>query len=673
MSVAFRVTGFAGVVPRTGARLLADNQAQVAVNCRLTSGYIGPLKQPKLVYTPAMTGVQSIFRMTDGSTEWWLTWAADVDAVKGPIAGDTTYRTYYTGDGEPRVTNIQLATALAPYPNGWYVLGVYPPAIATSVSHAGGVGAAVTRAFVYTFVTPWGEESQPSPASALVTGKTDGTWTLGAVTPMDTAPPNTSAVTGASWVGGVATLTLGSTFGYRVGEEIKVTAVNPSGYNTTKSKITALTATTISYLVTTNPGAYTAGGTITRIAPHNTTGMTKRIYWTETLADGTHYRLVKEIAVAVTTDTVAGAAISYAELVSLDWVMPPTDGKCIRMMANGIAVLLSGNTVCFSPSYIPYAFPIAYRQTTDFDVVGLEVVGNMVVAGTKGVPYYAAGVDPVGMVLTKVDQPWPCLAKRSMINAGGGVEYASPVGKVQIGPSGASITTHDLYTLEEWKLLNPDTFTAAEFGGRYVTAYKSGVNARQVLIIDKTEFASVVQGNANVTLFYGDPTTGKLYCVISDVIYEWDADEGSKMTMDWMSKEWQFPKPINLGAAKMDADFTMTSDQVAAAQAALLAIQAANALLIAASTSKGSMNGHSLNTYSLNGSAVKNLPTITWDSLTFILYIDNAIKFSKTIIDNKMFRLPAGYKSDNAAFRVTGNVTVKSFAVAEIGKALEKV
>jgi hypothetical protein len=73
----------------------------------------------------------------------------------------------------------------------------------------------------------------------------------------------------------------------------------------------------------------------------------------------------------------------------------------------------------------------------------------------------------------------------------------------------------------------------------------------------------------------------------------------------------------------------------------------------------------------LNGSKIKALPPVNWDSLTFQVYVDGALKFSKTLTDNKAFRLPAGYKADNAAFRVSGNVTVKGIVVGETMKDLQ--
>lgn len=669
--VAFRIKGFSGVVPRRGARLLADNQAQVAVNCRLTSGYIGPLKDPLFITDPGVDGIQTIFRMTDGVSDFWLAWNRDVDAAKGPIAGDITFRTYYTGDGEPRVTNIQLSTAGAPFPNSGFVLGVYPPATVASLSHAGGAGAAVSRAFVYTFVTPWGEESQPSPPTAIVVGKVDGTWTIGAGPGMDVAPLNTFGVTGASWAAGVATVLIPATFGLRVGEEVTVSAINPGGYNGTRLAITAINpGVSISYALAVNPGAYVGGGAVDRTAPHNTTGMTKRLYWTETLADGTHLRLVKEIPVATTNTTVAGNTISTAELASATWVQPPTDLKGIQFMPGGFAVAFHGNELCFSPPFIPYAWPVAYRLTTDYDIVGIGTVGSMAVVVTKGNPYIATGIDPAAMTLAKVDQPWPGLSKRSIVNMGFGVAYAAPQGLALVGPGGSDLVTRDLYTQEEWKTLNPSSFKSAQYAGRYVASFDFETNQRQLFIIDKSEFATEVMANANVTILYGDIPTGRLYAVIDDQIREWDANPGLRMTADWFSREFVFPKPINLGAAKVDADFTMSAADIAAAQAASDAQKAVNAALIAALATQGSINAYSVNALSVNGSAVKALPPVNWDSLTYQLYIDGQLKFSRTLTDSKAFRLPAGYKADNAACRVSGNITVKGIVVAETMKGL---
>lgn len=68
-------------------------------------------------------------------------------------------------------------------------------------------------------------------------------------------------VTAASWVGQVATVTLNDDHPHKVGDYIVIAGITPSGYNGTKV-VTAVTATTVSYAVTSDPGSYTSGGTV---------------------------------------------------------------------------------------------------------------------------------------------------------------------------------------------------------------------------------------------------------------------------------------------------------------------------------------------------------------------------------------------------------------------------
>ena len=190
---AFRIAGFSGLVPRLAKQLLALNQAQVATNCNLTSGDLRPRNGPLHVFSPVIgNDIKSMFRMEKDGNEKWLAWDKDVDVARSPVAGNASRRFYYTGDGEPRVSDYDTATAgVGPYPSGCYVLGVTPPITQSIVTLSGGVGSNVTRSYVYTFVTQWGEESAPSPASTVMTGKVDATWALSA---MDTVPPNSGAV-----------------------------------------------------------------------------------------------------------------------------------------------------------------------------------------------------------------------------------------------------------------------------------------------------------------------------------------------------------------------------------------------------------------------------------------------------------------------------------------------
>lgn len=210
------VSTFGGERPRLHATALPENGSAEACNTKLWNGIIRALREPLLSSALTKSGtIQSVYRTGD----YWLHWAAVVDVVKSPLAGDTRGRLYYSGEYEPRVTTLEMASlktdtvngsdvypsgygesVSTDYPRAFYALGVpapvTPPVLGTP---SGGSGTDETRVYVYTVVSPWGEESAPSGASTSQTGKPDGSWGLSL---MDTAPLNTGSIVGASYSGG---------------------------------------------------------------------------------------------------------------------------------------------------------------------------------------------------------------------------------------------------------------------------------------------------------------------------------------------------------------------------------------------------------------------------------------------------------------------------------------
>lgn len=70
------------------------------------------------------------------------------------------------------------------------------------------------------------------------------------------------SITTATWAGGSATLTSNG-HGFIVGDEIVVSGVTPSGYNTsTYFTVSAATTNTFSYSLASDPGAYSSGGSV---------------------------------------------------------------------------------------------------------------------------------------------------------------------------------------------------------------------------------------------------------------------------------------------------------------------------------------------------------------------------------------------------------------------------
>lgn len=161
-------TTFSGIRPKADRRLLPDGNAQVAVNVNTERGALSPMEGVSDIAALAKTGVKTIYRFGlafNSAVQYWFHWTSDVDVVKGPIANDTTERTYWTGDGVPKYTTTALGTTGSNLPSASRPLGVPAPANTPTLTPSGTVtdGAATeTRVYIYTFVTDNGEESAPS-------------------------------------------------------------------------------------------------------------------------------------------------------------------------------------------------------------------------------------------------------------------------------------------------------------------------------------------------------------------------------------------------------------------------------------------------------------------------------------------------------------------------------
>lgn len=659
--MAMRIAGFTGLVPRAAGRSLLPSQAQIAVNCRLTSGYLGAFREPVLVAAlTSLSDVLTFYRSSDGVTDAWLEWTKDVDAQPAPIDDGTEGRVYYSGDFEPRVTNYALATAGAqPYPFSKFVLGVSPPRTAPAVAPSGGAPPTETRSYVETFVTAWGEESKPGPASVAATGNINGTWAL---TGLNTAPPNAGTISAAVHAAGKVTVTHNSVAGLRAGEEIKYSAVGGMTSLNGRFKIFSVNVGTNQVVVElTTAQVYTAGGAWDRIALHNFTGGKKRIYRTVTTDTTQGFLFVAELPITDTTYNDVVASAGPDSLKTTLWSQPPTDLIGLCSMANGImAGFRSGtNQVCFSEAFVPYAWPVNYRQSTRYKIVGTAAFGSSLLCATQGFPEIATGVDPSAMSLETILQQWPCLSKRSVREVGYGAGFATREGWVVAGAGGVKLVTQGLYTDEEWAKLSPEQMLTVFHAGRVYAFYETTELFGNILILNPSELSTLVNANFPVTAARADLQRAKLYIVSLNKVYEWDADAGQRMIYDWLSGEMIFQPSINLGAAKVDAAFTMTPADIAAAQASNANAVALNQALITGLALKSSLNAYSTGQLSINGSLLQPLPVLEWESLQFSLYADGVLVYSVPLVNSLAFRLPDGYKSDQVTVRLSGNVNVK--------------
>lgn len=666
------IQAFRGMVPRMSKRLLQQNQAQKALNCRITAGRLDPVRKPSLVSTTTLSGsIATIFRyrhFVDGEpVDNWLSWLEDVDVVPSLLANDGRGVFYFTSDGfEPRVSNYAMAVAGSAYPNAWFALGVPSPTTAPSVAPTGGTGPAESRSYAYTFVTAWGEESGPSPASSVVSGNSDGSWAISA---MQTAPPNSGTVVGAlanTPISGRVTIELNTVFGLDAHESITLTGVvGMTDINGQHRLISVDAAAKKVVVAKITAQVYASGGSWARVSPLNTTGMVKRIY--RTAGTNPAFLFVAEVPVASTTytDTISGTALGEV-IATASTLPPPKNLTSLRALPNGCLVGLSGNEVCFSEPYVPYSFPIANRYS--FSGIGVDLVpaGNSVIVLTDGMPILFTGSDPQAMSPTTIETYAPCVSKIGVADVGGGALYPSFDGLWLVTPGGAKKITQGLYRDKEWQEMRPETFRAEFLDGQYIAHHQTGGTGR-ILMVDINEPDSVVEVEDDVDAMHLNEFDGNLYVTKGNQIYLWDGDENNNYSSDWLSKSFQLAKPETFACAQVFAEFgdiapVDTSAQVA--NAALMAgVWAGSGEIASAEFLAAEIAGSLLTPVVLNQEK----------KVQFTVLVNDVPLYSRNVTSSKPFRLPTGYMSDVASIQLQASVPTFSVAMASSIEELREV
>jgi hypothetical protein len=157
------------------------------------------------------------------------------------------------------------------------------------------------------------------------------------------------------------------------------------------------------------------------------------------------------------TDVIEDDVVSLnIQLQSLYWYAPPEDLKGIFPVPNGMAVGFKANEIWFAEAYRPHAWPPNYVLTTEFPIVGLGVCGQSIVVCTQGSPYLVTGINPASMALTKINLPEPCLHRSSIVSTDTTILYCSVNGLIQISQSGmGQNVTEGWISRERWQELVP--------------------------------------------------------------------------------------------------------------------------------------------------------------------------------------------------------------------------
>jgi hypothetical protein len=274
--------------------------------------------------------------------------------------------------------------------------------------------------------------------------------------------------------------------------------------------------------------------------------------------DGTTYKtyveegIVNQVAGSSYTDNIPSG--NLAEVLPTEIYDPPNDTtEGIKQHPAGFLVGFYGKTLTFSEPGAPHAWPIDYRLVTNHDIVGLGVFGNTVVVTTKGWPYLAVGSDPSAMTMIELEIEQACVARRSIVDFGTVVAYASPDGLIVINGSGANNATAAIFTRDQWQALVPTSFVAFNWENKYLCFYDDGSTQRGFIIDPFAPEYGVRYVDKYATGGYRDVEEDLLYLVINNQIEKWD-QSSTKLRYTWKSKPIYTPRATNMSAAKVFAD-----------------------------------------------------------------------------------------------------------------------
>lgn len=327
-----------------------------------------------------------------------------------------------------------------------------------------------TRAYVFTFVTDWGEESAPSPPSDLKELDQNDSTTVTV-----TSPPGSR---------------------------------NIVGWRLYRSSTTNV------------------GGAYQLVVDKSAPGV---------VLDGAQFDYMASAQLTF-SDTQAQEELQES-LQTMTWVEPPAGLIGLIGLPNGIMAGFFGKTLCFSEPYHPYAWPVEYQSTLEYDIVGLGVFGQTVAILTKGSPYFCSGADSASMSAQKVESTQSCVGKRTIASVEGGVFFASPDGLCIASGSGVQLASGGAYTREAWEALQADDGFATFSEGVYYLA-APGVTDGLLTFDLNSKRVSTVEGTGYTEL-YTDLVTDTLYVVTGATVCPLLG--GAVRTGLWRSKRFELP------------------------------------------------------------------------------------------------------------------------------------
>ena len=180
------IKNFGGMLPTADDHLLPDQYAAEARDTWLVHGTLIGLPLLNPIHNNASSLIGAVYRLPLSysnptymySSSWLEFTDRNTNVIHAPVFGDTFDRYYWASPSDvPRYNTRARIDAGNTGASAPWKLGITVPTVLPGVSAAGGVGIAESRAYVYTWVSAYGEEGAPSPPK-VVNGKVDDTWSI---------------------------------------------------------------------------------------------------------------------------------------------------------------------------------------------------------------------------------------------------------------------------------------------------------------------------------------------------------------------------------------------------------------------------------------------------------------------------------------------------------------
>lgn len=277
-------------------------------------------------------------------------------------------------------------------------------------------------------------------------------------------------------------------------------------------------------------------------------------------ADPSYILSSGEFRVTVQDDKIDAA---LGELLpSTDWPPPPADMVGLAQMPGGFMVGFVGNTIYFSEPYQPHAWPDAYRKTVKSQVVGLAVFGSTLVIATDGKPYIGHGSDPASITLQELDVFAPCVAPRSVVGVGIGVAFIARDGLMLVSSSGARNITEPMFSPAQWALAIATDMECAYYDRRLFCLTSNASRSSFAIEVEDGGRFNFSYISEKGRAFAHNPVTGNLeflQAVGSSFVTRSEVETGSSyLQYQWRSKLFTTPRPTNFGAGQVFADAAVT-------------------------------------------------------------------------------------------------------------------